>query len=190
MAGEDASLGLSVVMPIAGSILVAAAGWVFTYFYGRWTASRQAKLEHINRQLGQLYGPLYARLIAGNEAWGAFTAKYWPQHGQDAYFAQGYDTSEEEKRRWRLWMKEVFFPNVAEIERIIVHNLDLVEGEGIPPAFLDFLSHIAVYRAVLKQWEQHNFSEHASIIDYPFDDLKRAVEPVYRALMAEKERLQ
>lgn len=180
---------LKLTAPIAGSILIAALGWFVTYFHGRGAATRRADLDRVNDQLRLLYGPLYATLIAGDAAWAAFSKKYWPAHGQSGYFAPEFDLTDVEKARWILWMRDVFHPANERLERIILDHLDLVEGGTAPPVFTETLAHIAVYRAVLRQWENEDFSEYVSVVNFPAAELMQTVEPVYRALLKKQQRL-
>ncbi len=188
---SDAQEGtvLTTAVPIAVSILIATGGWIFTYFHKRRTTSRLARLDRVNQQLRLLYGPLYARLLAGSAAWQAFADRYWPSHGQVGFFSEGYETTDGEKARWRLWMKEVFHPLNTKLESLIVDHLDLMEDEEMPQAFVDTLSHIAVYHAVLKQWEDGDYSDHTSIINFPASELMEVVRPAYERLRQEQERL-
>ena len=173
-------------LTIAVSVWIAAGGWIFAYLHGRKTATRAARLERVNRQLGLFYGPLLATLESGDAAWRAFWRKYRPAHGQDAYFAAGYPLTDEELRRWRLWMTEVFHPNNLQIESLINSHLELIVEDEMPREFTDALAHIAVYRAVIARWAQNDFSEHTSVINFPSAELIALVKPTYKALKAEQ----
>ena len=39
--------------------------------------------------------------------------------------------------------------------------------QEMPEGLLRFVAHVAAYKAVLAKWEESDFSEHLSIIDYP-----------------------
>jgi hypothetical protein len=51
---------LSILLPLVLSVLLALGGYLFTYFYGKKQEQRKNRLERINRQLDELYGPLLA----------------------------------------------------------------------------------------------------------------------------------
>ena len=177
---------LTTTLPLAVPVLIAVGGWIFTHAQTRASASRTARLSRVNQQLRQLYGPLNALLESSDAAWGAFTSACWPKHGQAAYFAKGFETTDDEKAHWRLWMREVFHPMNARMERVITDNLDLVEGGEMPKAFVDVLAHIAAYHTVLRKWDAGDYTEHTSIINFPGAELKAVVKPVYDRLLREQ----
>jgi hypothetical protein len=174
------------ITPFVITITVATTGWIFTYFHSRHQYRRQAQLELINKKLRLLYGPLYARLLAGNAAWAAFSKTKWPKHRQGGYFTEGFPLSDNEITTWRNWMKIVFHPMNKKLEGIIVENLDLLEDDEIPRALTKALAHIYVYDAVLAAWEDGDFSEHTSIINFPAKELLEIVEPAYRNLRGQQ----
>lgn len=172
--------------PFIVTLIVATGGWLFTYFHARQQSRQDARLQLVNDKLRLLYGPLYSRLLAGNEAWSAFSKTKWPKHGQAGYFTDGYPLSDDELATWRHWMTHVFHPMNKKLEAIIVDHLDLVEEDKLPKVFIDVLAHIHVYDAVLKAWESDDFSEHTSIINFPALEMMRAVEPTYKKLRNEQ----
>ena len=172
------------VLPIVVTLLVAGGGWLFTYLNSRNQENKKAELALVNQKLRLLYGPLYARLLAIDTAWKAFAEINWPAHGQSGYFSDGYETTEAEAEVWRVWMRYVFHPMNMKLEEIIVGSLDLVEGGEMPKAFTDALAHIAVYKAVLQEWETGNYERNTSAINFPIAELLAAVEPAYKSLLS------
>lgn len=170
------------IIGICVTVIVAFSGWLFVYLNGRATAKRAAQLDRINRQLRDLYGPLYARLEASNRVWDAFWEKHRPAHGRNYYFGHDVELSEKELEKWRVWMKTVFEPMNAATEEIIMKNVDLLESKDIPNAFVDALAHIAAYKAVLNAWEREDYSEHTSVNNWPHEELKAVVEPELKKL--------
>ena len=153
---ENSTIAL---LGIAVSILVATFGWFVAYASKRKHDSRLAQLERVNRQLRELYGPLYIGLSAANRTWEAFWEKHRPAHGEDYYFGPSVEVTKEEKKVWRNWVENVFEPMNAKAEEVLTNNIDLLDSDDIPDAFIDALAHIASYRAVLAQWKESNFSE-------------------------------
>jgi hypothetical protein len=49
-------------------------------------------------------------------------------------------------------MTEVFMPINLRIEKIIVDNAHLIEGDTMPEAFGQMLAHVAAYKAIMKTW--------------------------------------
>jgi hypothetical protein len=167
---------------IAVSISVAAAGWVVAYLSKRQLDSRLAQLERVNKQLRELYGPLYIGLEAANRTWAAFWEKHRPAHGRNYYFGPDAEVSEDEKKVWRNWIENVFEPMNARAEEILTNNIDLFDSEDIPDAFIDALAHVASYRAVLAQWKESDFSEHVAVNNWPRKELIAIVKPAYEKL--------
>lgn len=180
---------IAATVPLIVSILIATVGWLFTYLHKRHLEIRAARLERVNDQLRLLYGPLYAVLCAGDAAWEAFSENYWPAHGQESFFPEDEEPTEEETALWRLWMTHVFHPLNEKIEGIIVEHMDLLDDAEVPQAYFDALAHIAAYHAVLRQWEDQDYREHTSIINFPTVDLRNAVEPAFLRLREEQESL-
>jgi len=170
------------IVPVVAAVMVAVLGWLITYFH-KWYFDRRAnKLDRVNRQLRELYGPLYARLMAGNSAWEAFWNKHRPVHGKNSYFEGGAQVTEKEKEVWRTWMINVFEPYNAEIENLILKNIDLLDSDKIPQSFIAALAHIAAYKAVLADWKAGDFSNHVSVNKWPSKELLSMVEPEYAKL--------
>ncbi|QFT80197.1 hypothetical protein FIU89_06190 [Roseovarius sp. THAF27] len=173
-------------LPFVITLIVATGGWLFTYFHARYRSQQEVRLKLVNDKLRLLYGPLYARLLAGNEAWSSFSKTKWPKHGQAGYFADGYHLTEEELATWRHWMRHVFHPMNKKLEAIIVDHMDLVEDDQLPKVFTDVLAHIHVYDAVIKAWDEGDFSAHTSVTNFPAHELMHAVEPIYKKLRSEQ----
>ncbi len=182
---------LKVLAVVVGAI-IAVGGWIFTYCNRLSFDRRTAKLERINKQLRELYGPLYARLEANSETWCAFAEKYWPEHGETGYFAGQGDASkltETEKQRWITWMTNVFQPQNKKIADLIVDNIDLIEGADIPQSFLNGLAHINAYNAILAQWESGDHSEFVSVNNWPYHELMNDVKPSFNRLRKAQQEL-
>jgi hypothetical protein len=176
-------------LPVAASILLALTGYVFTSIHQKRVAERTARLERVNLQLRKLYGPLYAELQTGQAVWAAFAQNFWPAHGQRSYFAEGYATTKKEREVWRHWMTYVFQPHNERIERIILENGDLLEEPELPPSFINLMTHVATYKAVIQKWAKKDFSQIRSISNFPGLELMLTVEPVYHALRNEQVKL-
>lgn len=171
------------------SILIATAGWYVTYTNKRKHDSHLAQLDRVNRQLRELYGPLYIGLEASNRTWNAFWKKYRPSHGKNQYFDPTVEVTDEEKKVWRNWMEHVFEPMNTRVEEILINNIDLVESDSIPDSFKDALAHVAAYRVILAQWKDSDFSEHVSVNNWPNNELIESVKPVYEELRTKQREL-
>lgn len=176
------------VIAIVVSVALAAGGYVFTYFHGRGTRRVQARLERVNAQLKNLYGPLFVLTKANDAVWRKFKEECWPSHGADGYFGEDMEVTEREKETWRIWMTAVFKPLNERIEQAILDNGDLLEDGELEGKLQDLLSHIASYRATFERWERGDFSHHTALLHYP-SGLLSMVEKTYDDLRAEQQRL-
>ncbi len=177
------------IAPIVAAILVATMGWGITYFH-KWHFDNKAnKLDRVNKQLRELYGPLYARLMASQTTWEAFWKIHRPAHGRNSYFGADLHVTDKEKEIWRTWMTNVFEPLNAETEKLILKNIDFLESDEIPKPFIDALAHIAAYKAVLANWKQSDFSSHTSVNNWPSRELLEIVRPEYQKLRALQRKL-
>jgi hypothetical protein len=166
---------LSLAVPAA----VAVIGLGVKYRNDLAIARRKDQLERTNQQLRRLYGPLYAIERAEGEAWAAFRSLY---RSNKSFWKSDPPPSAAEQAAWRLWMVEVFHPMNLRMERVIIENADLLEDDQIPECLLALCAHVAAYKAVLKQWEQGDYSRNLSVIDFPRQALREYVTSRYNDL--------
>ena len=57
---------------------------------------------------------------------------------------------------------------------LVVTKADLLETPTMPDCLLRLAAHVAAYRAFIAQWDEGNFSQHKSIINFPPDLLDYA----------------
>lgn len=167
------------------TILLALLGYFATYLNNLRLSQRSEKLSRINRQLSELYGPLFALTHATNTAWRAFRTKNRPGK---AYFFDNESLTETELSAWRLWMTTVFMPNNLRIYEIILSKSDLLIETKMPECLLSFCAHVTAYQTVLKKWENGDYSEHLSVINYPNEIIEYA-KTSYQSIKAEQKRL-
>lgn len=165
---------------------VALLGFAVKYLNDIKIAQRKDRLDRINQQLKLLYGPLYAIDQAGNTAWEAFREKNRPG---GSYWSSTPPPTESEKEVWRLWMREVFMPLNLRLEKTIVENADLLIENKMPESLLLFIAHVSAYKAVLRRWENNDYSEHISLVNYPRQEVRTYAEESFADLKHEQERL-
>ena len=169
------------------TLFVAILGSVAAYLNSLRIASRKDQLDHVDRQLRKLYGPLFALNHVSNIAWRAFRQKYRP--GADSYWRTEPKPTAEEEEAWRLWMATVFMPLLLRMEEVILEHSDLIEEQDMPRCFIDLISHISAYKAVLQKWSNGDFSEHVSVLRFPGAAMTAYLEPQYRTLKLRQTRL-
>src|SRR5262249_37870131 len=150
-------------------MFLAFVGYVVTYRNSVRLAQRKDRLDRIDRQLRELYGPLFALITASGEAWTGFRAIY--RSRARSYWRSAPKPTEQEAAAWRLWMTEVFMPLNTRMAQLVTEHADLVEEPEMPPSLLKLCAHVEGYRAVLAAWKDGDFSRHASVVDFPGSDL-------------------
>ena len=101
---------------------------------------------------------------------------------------QGISPTEAELKEWRLWMTAVFMPINLRIYEIILSKSDLLIETKMPECLLLFCAHVTAYQAVLKKWENNDYSEYLSVINHP-NEIAEYAKTSYQNIKAEQERL-
>ncbi|MBE7436335.1 MAG: hypothetical protein HS100_20640 [Anaerolineales bacterium] len=169
------------------TILLAFLGYIVTYLNNLRLSQRAERLQRINRQLGELYGPLFALNHASDIAWRAFRSKHRPNNAY--YFGEGANPSDEELKVWRLWMSSVFMPINSQMYEILLTKSDLLIESEMPDCLLKLCAHVAAYKAVIQKWERKDYSEHTSLVNYPGQSLSMYTRESFQKLKVEQRRL-
>ena len=169
------------------TILLAFVGYWVTYFNNLRLSQRTEKLERINRQLAELYGPMFAHASASDIAWRAFRSVY--RANQVNFFREGPPPTEAELIAWRLWISTVFMPINLRIYELILAKSDLLIESKMPEGLLLFCAHVAAYQAVMKKWENGDFSENTSLVSYPSKMILDYSRSSFQNLKAEQEKI-
>jgi hypothetical protein len=162
------------------AIGVALAGFVVTYAVSLRLAVRKDQLDRVDRQLRELYGPLFSLNRASAEVYRAFRREY--RRDVQGYWSNPTPPTDDEARAWRLWMVEVFFPLIARMEDLVIQHADLIDETEMPECLLELVTHVSTYRAVLRAWEEGDYSRHTSMLPYPRQTLTAYLERRYAEL--------
>ncbi len=175
---------ITTVIAAAVTVFVALTGYFITYRNNLLIAQRTEQLNRINRQLSELYGPLYAVVNTGDQVWKAFSGKHslWISHLESTENKP----TDSELQEWRRWMTTVFMPSNRQLVELIKTKSDLIIESDIPTCLKDLCAHVAAYEIVLIRWEQHDFSEHVSIIGFPSEDLMRYTTQSFKDLKSKQ----
>jgi hypothetical protein len=168
------------------TVSLALIGYLVKYFNDVSITKRKDKLDRVNHQLKDLYGPLLSLTNSSNTAWVKFRSIY--RNYNPAYFDSRNPPNEEEMKVWRLWMTTVFFPIVDKKYNIIIDNTDLIIEDHFPKCLEDFCAHVNTYRPVLEKWKNGDYSEHVSLLGYP-KELNSYFQSVFDKLKKEQNRL-
>jgi hypothetical protein len=148
-------------------------------------SQRKDQLDRVNRQLKELYGPLFALSHASHIAWESFRHRYRPT---GAFWVPDNPPTEAEATAWRHWMEHVFMPLNVRKEEAILANSDLIDDAQMPRAFIALCAHVAGYKVVIKKWSEGDYSDNTSSINYP-PEVHEYVEREYKRLKTEQARL-
>lgn len=148
---------------IAITSCLALIGLLGTYLYNLRLARRKDRLDLVTRQINEFYGPFYISTQAGKLGVAAFRKKL----GQKAVFADRTKPTPMELEEWKIWLPTVLMPINEHREKLILSSAHLIRESEMPSCLLLFVAHVAAYRSVLRKWEQGDYSEFLSVIDFP-----------------------
>lgn len=134
---------LKIAVPVAIAILSYAA----KYLNDLRLVQRKERLEYIESQLRNLYGPLFALANAGKVAYyQGFRQLYRP--GMPMWDPPTNDptkvTTQEEVRAYHQWMRAVFIPINKQMVKQIIDHTDLLVEQQMPQCILDLLAHVSL----------------------------------------------
>lgn len=151
----------------ARSWLVAAAGFGFHFLNAKLSEERKARIDRVNGQLKNFYGPLLAAVSATKSAYDALVA----QHSPDST-SQGFQKAIEgdrhgpEAEAYREWIKAVLQPLNEQAAAIVRDHIDQLDNARLVPELLQLVAHVSTMRVVLMRWEKGDYSA-SSAITYP-----------------------
>jgi hypothetical protein len=173
-------------------VVVAVIGYFVTYRTNLRLAQRNDRLERINRQLGDFYGPLLALTRSSGQSWQAFRKRYRPP-GSESFWKSDPPPTKEDTIAWRLWMTTVFMPVHQRMMELVLNRADLIEEREMPPSLLDLCAHVNGYQAILKEWETGKIStareDNISVVNFPGEELAKYAATAFGRLKAEQAEL-
>jgi hypothetical protein len=92
------------------TIALAIVGYVVKYMNDLAIVRRKDQLERVNRQLSDLYGPLYALTKVGTKTWLMFYENYAPN--SDVFFSGDLEPSLEQEESFRIWITTRMLPAI------------------------------------------------------------------------------
>ena len=130
-------------------VCIAVIGYFVKYRTDLRLAQRNDRLERINRQLSEFYGPLLALTRSSGQSWQAFRKRYRPP-GSESFWKCDPPPTKEDAIAWRLWMTTVFMPVHQRMMELVLERADLIEEPERPPSLLDLCAHVNGNQAILK----------------------------------------
>lgn len=201
---QESNWSISLWIPLI-AVLIAQIVFIWKYYAEqkakRKDEKRTAKLNRLNQQLSDLYGPLYALYETGEKQWLTFVDKYsndpMPVPEFKRFFVEERDfesPNPEQLKEYRLWMKTTFMPNNIRMEEVIVNRAELIVGKGMPQCLLDLCAHVAANKPVMDRWEAEDFDEaseedHKAGYRHPGFAIREYVRASFNVLKKEQELL-
>ncbi|MDQ1592516.1 MAG: hypothetical protein QOG71_3143 [Pyrinomonadaceae bacterium] len=180
------------------SILFTLGGVFWQVRAKRMDDKRAVQLQRLDKQLSDLYGPLYALYESGDRQWRAFLKEF--SNCKDPEFLgffpieneKEFDPPDREKLRiFRLWTENVFMLTNTRMEEIIINNAELLIGEEMPQPFLNFCVHVSALRSSVAEWNSPNFDQddwkkHIAIFPHPAGHLYIYIKVSFEILKKEQ----
>ena len=164
---------------IAISILVATAGAVIAYVSAIAAESRRRRLDRIDQQIRELYGPLLILAITNDGAWIAFEKSAENMPGSlDQYYSRFWRMETPEQTHWRNWVEHVFTPLNDEMTQTIKKHAHLVDGRSFPETFAVLAGHLGGVKAMVAEWNAGQFNLFGPPERYP-KALRKDVEDAF-----------
>ncbi|MFD0023036.1 hypothetical protein [Streptomyces sp. NPDC058382] len=170
------------------TIGLAVVGYFATYLNSLRLSQRQERLSRINRQLSDLYGPLFALTEANSRIFTIFVERH-TRPGGISPFADDTPPTEEEAAEWRLWATTVFVPNIQAMRDLVLGHTDLLREPNMPPLLLKLCAHVSGYEITAARWAQGRYDTNLSVVSFPGEELGAYARSGFTQLKAEQARL-
>jgi hypothetical protein len=164
------------------SVFIAVVGYLVKYFSDVDLEQRKGQLDRVNRQLSELYGPLFALARTGTEAFEALLMTR-----SDGADFQERPPTEEEAAEFRRWMIHVLMPLNRRLMELIVTKADLLEENEMPDVLLHVAAHVSSYEAVLNAWESSDYKHLWAVLPFPGADFRQYTSESYVRLRRARE---
>lgn len=133
---------------VAGGIvagIVTAMGWVVAKYKEDAARRQEASLRHLQRQIEELYGPLYGLLRQSRIIY-EVAKKVLPKRQDGRLAIERFEPKQEEL--WLHFVDKYLRPLNSQMSEIIRTKMYLLEGGVIPDSFASYLEHAAQSEAV------------------------------------------
>jgi hypothetical protein len=171
----------------SAAICVAVLGALLSFIYTRRLQRRQARLERLNAQLRDFYGPLYAIFQANHIAHLRFVDTLRP--GSSTLFAPDVaPLNDEELRLWRLWAESAHRHRSTPAYEVIISKAHLLIEDEMPECLLRFCAHKAGYDVLIERWKQGDYRDHLSVVRHPGNELHDYLQQSFTRLKHEQAR--
>jgi hypothetical protein len=163
-------MGVTIAVSVITTALAAAGAYLGTYLNNLSLARRHDQLARVNAQLKDLYGPLAALLLSTQVLFDAWRRWELPLPG-------GWTgSSDEERQRYRDWMRTVLQPRNAAMSELVMSHADLIDGMRMPPSLVALSAHASYYEALMARWDAGDVERYIPFLVFPSDVTRDVVE--------------
>jgi hypothetical protein len=139
------------VAVIAGS--VSAIGWLVNHILSeraeRSRGKHQARLAHVEKQLEELYGPLFFLVHEGTSSFKDFCETV----GRNIVFMND-EISQGDLKTWLFWVDNDLMPRNDAIQALLSTKAHLIDAPRMPGSYLEFLDHHNSWRVSHLRWKE------------------------------------
>jgi hypothetical protein len=171
---------MQILLPIIAALTGALAAGIFSLLTLRRKSREEASLRHLQRQIEDLYGPLYG-LIQFAEAINEIEMLRLPAGSRDE---RGRPRDEEGGKVIRFFREHYYLPLNQQIVELIRTKVYLLDSDVIPKSFNDFIRHAAQLDCFHQLWKEADISTHGvKPIEYPLNfksDVERTLNELRR----------
>jgi hypothetical protein len=139
------------------------------------------QLERLNKQISDLYGPLFTLYETGDQNFYI----YLKHCGSNITFKNPH---------YNLWSSTVFHPTNLAMEQLIINKADLVLGKKVPPCFLSFCAWSTTRKVYIEAHKMGNldlkiWEQILEEIEHPQIDMQVHLRATFEVLKEEQSRL-
>lgn len=167
------------VITASASVLVAVLVFLLNQRAQVRQELRLARLERVNSQLRELYGPLNALVDVNERIWESLRQSHLPPQ---ANRKPGSDES-----YWRKWRDNALMPTNRKIRDLIIEHADLLVETDVPVPLRDFCAHVTALELVIAAEADNN--EESILISHPGAAFVTYVRDAFSQLKSEQQRL-
>ena len=173
------------------SIGFAVLGYISTALHSLRAQQHRGRVDRVNEQLKELYGPLLAVVTASKSSYNAMLRQAGgclrddgltmkPSEFRAAVRA---DPEGQAASAYRAWVRTVLMPLSEKAAQLVIQRADLLEGSGIEPLLLQLVAHVGAMKVLVQRWDESDAgtAEQSSLIAYP-DELHGWVQKGYSKL--------
>ena len=143
----------------------------------------EARLRYLQRQIEELYGPLYGLIQFG----AAINEVEWLKLPKDSRDQKGWPRDEQGGKALQFFREHYYLPLNEQMMELIRTKVYLLNSDGIPDSFANFIRHAAQLDSLHRLWKEANIStpfDETKVIEYP-TDFKSEVQSTLNELRKE-----